>query len=460
MKQQFTIIFIFLMMFIGVISCKQEWLEAKPNKALVVPSTIMDYQSLLDNTGGTGGLSINQPSMTMVGDGDYIISDATFNALRTAAEKGAYTWAPTDSFFGGSISGEWRNVYAQILQTNVVLDGISKLNLDPSTQMAFDNVKGSALFFRGFYFFNLSQQFCKVYDDINSENDLGLPLRISSNVNIQLNRASVKETYNQIIKDVTEAVPLLPVTPLFPTRPSKQGAYGLLARIYLSQGKYKNALAYADSCLQLQSALMDYNQLNLSLASPIVRLNAEIIFHSQLTSFLSANPPNLIVDPVLFSSYDINDLRRTVFFINTSSVNTLRTSYAGSSFLLFGGLATDEMYLIRAECNAREGNVAVAMNDLNLLLKNRWKTGTYINQTASNADAALTIILTERRKELCFRNLRWIDLRRLNKETRFQTTLSRTVNGQVFTLLPNSSRYVLPIDDQEILLGGLQQNPR
>lgn len=449
-----------LVLFIGLNSCKQEWLEAKPNKALVVPTTITDYQALLDNTGGTGGLNINQPSMAMVGDGDYFVSDATFNALRTSAEKGAYTWAPTDSFYGGSVSGEWRNTYAQVLQANIVLDGISKLAIDPQNQTNFNNVRGSALFFRAFYFFNLSQQFCKVYDDVNSENDLGLPLRVSSNVNIQVNRASVRETYDQIINDVSQAIPLLPVNPLYPTRPSKPAAYGLLARIYLSQGKYKTAMLYADSCLQLQSSLMDYNQLNLTLASPILRFNAEVIFHSQLTGFLSANPPNLIVDPTLFASYSANDLRKNVFYLNSSGVNTLRTSYAGNSFLLFGGIATDEIYLIRAECYAREGNISSAMNDLNFLLRNRWRTGTYVNQTAASGDVALAIILNERRKELSFRNLRWTDLRRLNKEVRFQITLTRTVNGQTYTLPPNASRYVLPIDDQEILLGGLQQNPR
>lgn len=93
------------------------------------------------------------------------------------------------------------------------------------------------------------------------------------------------------------------------------------------------------------------------------------------------------------------------------------------------------------------------MKDLNNLLQTRWKVGTYINLTAANADTALGLILNERRKELCFRGLRWTDLKRLNKDDRFKVTITRSLNGQTYTLLPNSLRYVLPIDDKEILLG-------
>ena len=100
------------------------------------------------------------------------------------------------------------------------------------------------------------------------------------------------------------------------------------------------------------------------------------------------------------------------------------------------------------------------MNDLNALLKKRYLTGTYIDRTASSANDALVQILTERKKELAFRGLRWMDLRRLNREPQFATTLTRVINGQTYTLQPNSIRYALPIPDDEIALSGLQQNPR
>jgi hypothetical protein len=100
------------------------------------------------------------------------------------------------------------------------------------------------------------------------------------------------------------------------------------------------------------------------------------------------------------------------------------------------------------------------MNDLNQLLRARWLKGTFVSFTAVNPSDALSQILKERRKELIFRGLRWSDLKRLNKESPFVTTLSRSLNGQTYTLPPNSNLYVFPIPPAEIQLSGIQQNPR
>jgi len=59
---------------------------------------------------------------------------------------------------------------------------------------------------------------------------------------------------------------------------------------------------------------------------------------------------------------------------------------------------------------------AEAMFELNALLSKRWTTGTFTNLEATDPAQALNIILLERRKELLFRGLRWIDIKRFNKE--------------------------------------------
>jgi hypothetical protein len=442
-------------------ACKKTWLDAKPNKALVVPSTIADYQALLDAAkDGNVPMNINVSSLSIVGDGDYYISDAAYNSLGYIAEKSAYSWAATENFYDGQSSGDWVFAYARILQDNVVLDGLPSLKVDASSQTAYNNVKGTALFFRSFDFYNLSQQYCKVYNASTSNTDLGLPLRLSSNVNLTMNRASVQQTYDQMISDLLIAAPLLPVSPPFPTRPSKPAIFALLARLYLSQENYSKALLYADSSLQLKNDLLDYNQLSVTSPFPLSYFNKEVIFHAQLLGYASTYPTNLIVDSGLYQSYSSNDLRQRIYFKTQAGALTNKTSYIGSAYQLFGGIATDEIYLIRAECYARAGNTTAAMNDLNTLLKNRYKIGTFTHLTAANAAAALALIVAERRKELCFRNLRWSDLRRLNKDPRFQVTLTRTINGQTYTLAPNSPKYVLPLDPIETTRGGLQQNPR
>jgi len=100
------------------------------------------------------------------------------------------------------------------------------------------------------------------------------------------------------------------------------------------------------------------------------------------------------------------------------------------------------------------------MSDLNTLLRKRWKTGTYTDMTATDANDALAKVLTERRKELLFRSLRWTDLRRLNKESRFAVTLKRTLNGQDYTLAPNDLRDGLLIPQEVLNREPMPQNPR
>ena len=56
--------------------------------------------------------------------------------------------------------------------------------------------------------------------------------------------------------------------------------------------------------------------------------------------------------------------------------------------------------------------------------------------------------------------MRWEDLRRLNKEPRFATTLQRVSKGTTYTLAPNDPKYTFPIPDIEITLSGIPQNPR
>ena len=68
-----------------------------------------------------------------------------------------------------------------------------------------------------------------------------------------------------------------------------------------------------------------------------------------------------------------------------------------------------ELYLIRAECAARANDPVSAMNDVNTLLRKRWRTGSFSGYPVASAQAALDTVLLERRKELPFRGLRWTD---------------------------------------------------
>ncbi len=168
---------------------------------------------------------------------------------------------------------------------------------------------------------------------------------------------------------------------------------------------------------------------------------------------------NTRIDTGLIGSYDPNDLRRVICYhykpYNDSSY--LKGSYTGGG-ACFGGLATDELYLIRAEGAARAHDAAGSMRDIDTLLSKRWRTGTFPGYTVASWQEALDTVLLERRKELAFRGLRWTDLRRLNAEGA-NITLTRILD-RTYTLAPNSDLWVLPIPPDVINLSSIGQNNR
>jgi starch-binding outer membrane protein, SusD/RagB family len=71
--------------------------------------------------------------------------------------------------------------------------------------------------------------------------------------------------------------------------------------------------------------------------------------------------------------------------------------------------------------------------------------------------ASTSSLRTERRKELTMRGLRWIDIKRLNKEGA-GIVLKRLIGDKTYTLQPNDPRYALPLPADIILNTGMQQN--
>ncbi len=440
-----------LILNIAMAGCKK-FLDTSPDKKLVIPSSLADLQGLLDYN-----QDMNQ-CVKGIGEGssdDYYLTDASWNSLNEGY-RNMYTWG--NEIFFDMPGNEYQNLYKIVYNANVVLKYIEKIPKDQNDRTDWDNIKGQALFFRAQAFQNLTCDFSKEYDSSTASSDLGIPLRLDPDFNAVSKRASVKETYDQIIKDLVASLQLLPVIPLHVMRPSKPAAYGLLARTYLSMRNYSKALVYSDSCLQYNSNLIDYSTLDSNASFPMPRFNMEVIFHAN-----GGIPPlsmsNAKIDSNLYRSYDINDLRKTLFFKENSDGSfAFRGSYFQTSSL-FQGIAVDEMFLIKAECLARSGNTQEAMDVLNSLMVTRWEKGAFIPFSASSPEGALNITLLERRKELVMRNLRWMDLKRLNMDSDHQTTIKHVVNGQVYELKPNDPRYALPLPQYVLDLTGMPQNP-
>ncbi|MEG2780929.1 MAG: RagB/SusD family nutrient uptake outer membrane protein, partial [Bacteroidales bacterium] len=65
---------------------------------------------------------------------------------------------------------------------------------------------------------------------------------------------------------------------------------------------------------------------------------------------------------------------------------------------------------------------------------------------AVSKDDALCMALDERRKEMAFwAQMRYIDLKRLNKEEKFAKTIVHTLEGKTYTLPANDNRWIMPL---------------
>ena len=424
--------------------CKKAFLNKIPSTELVVPSTLSDYQELLDNTTVMG----YTPVLGDVSSDNLYLPDSFWQTL-DVSEKNAYIWA-ADLYDGQGLIGDWDMPYQQVFYANEVLEGLAQIPVTTANQAQWQAEQGSALFLRAYAFYNIASLFAPPYDSTTAAMDLGIPLRLHSDVTAPSVRATVTATYAQITGDLQQARQLLP--PTVPAqnrnRPSQPAALALLARVYLAMRNYGQAGRYADTALASYDSLMDYKDIDTITSFPFSKLNPETLYQSNVMTYTEClaalGYPNTIIDSGLYQSYGPGDLRRCLFYrINRTGLPNLKGSYANLIWP-FTGLATDELYLVRAECSARAGQLTLALADLNQLLRHRYATGTFTPVTASSAADALNTILLERRKELAFRGVRWTDLRRLNKEDR-NIQLQRILAGQTYTLPPNSNLYTLPI---------------
>ncbi len=458
-------------------SCSEGFLSESPDVKKRIPRTVDDFLGLMDHS-----ITMNNNSVhvfSMIGSDEYYITDGAYAAfpegLNFNYQKRAYTW---DAFIfegGESALLDWNIGYFKILWANTVLDGLQSKTVDPKDRDKADMTRGMALFHRAWNYYCLAQLFCKPFSE-NAHNDLGLPLRLESDLTMAVDRSTLMETYAQLITDLQKAEPLLPLIPLVAYRPGKAAVYALLARIYLQMGDYTNAYDYADRCLEIQNELINFNTLdfNAPLTFPAYgEGNPEVIFMSTC----SADPSSarmliqqiVCVDTNLLTIYDEGDLRMKAFFsprendtyVFKSGTYVFKGSYDGTNiFTYFTGLSVGEMLITRAECAARLGDNEKALSDVNQLRGNRYLPEYFTNLYSDDTDEILRWIIGERHREMVFRGTRWEDLRRLNKEPQFAKTLVRMVGDRKWELPPNDKRYVWPIPAEAIRMGGYTQNER
>ncbi|MCT4326168.1 RagB/SusD family nutrient uptake outer membrane protein [Elizabethkingia anophelis] len=425
-----------------------DFLNEKSDSTLATPETLEDNQALLDHYNMINGGNASSE----IASGDIYVSDADFASAAYEADKRLYTWQ--GDFVAKDEGNDWGSCYAKINICNTVLDNLKTYKIQGS-----DQLRGQALALRASIYLEAAQLWCLAYNKQTAGSDQGLPLRLSPDMNIVSVRSTLQHTYDQILSDLHEAEKLLPIKEKAVSRFSKLTVLGYLARTYLYMGDYENALLYSQEAIRLYPNLLDFNKLNAGDSYPIKENNEEVIFPLAInySGFLGSSTGRISKE--LYDSYRDGDLRKQIYFrINASGDILFKGNYSGNSTRMMV-LAVDEIYLTMAECYARAGDIKNAMDSLNQLLVKRWKTGAFTDLKAETKEEALTLIQTERRKELLYRGLRWADIKRYNREGA-GIVLTRNVSGTAYSLPSNDLRYAIAIPENVIKLSGMPQNKR
>jgi len=455
MKNQFYYFRIGLVIttLISLCSC-EKYLSVQSNDQMKIVTSLNDMQMLLDDT---RIMNMSLSSFAEASADDYFIDDITYKTYTDTDQK-TYVWDNYNYYY----KNDWAYAYNVVYNCNLVLQKLNEVDQNQKITKLFDAVKGTAVFFRGNQYLNLLWTYAKAYDLNNAKNELGIVLRSNSDFNILSKRSTVEASYQAVISDLRQAERLLPDQSNVKTRPDKLAVWGALARTYLSMGRYDSAYYYSDRLLAVNNNLMDFNNnedIQPDNQYPFKLFNKETISYFELTPSILTSPGNIMVDTALFSKYDDNDLRKTYYFkISKNGYASFYGNYSGS-YALFGGISTAEMYLTRAECTARMGNISSAILETNRFLQKRYKLNTYKPFESNKKEDVLDWILMERRKELLMRGLRWMDIKRLNVEAR-DISLKRIINGQIYLLKANSERYALPLPNDIIRQTGIEQNRR
>jgi starch-binding outer membrane protein, SusD/RagB family len=133
------------------------------------------------------------------------------------------------------VSNRYEAAYSGIARVNTITSKIEGANFP---QEAKDRILGEALFLRAFYYFDLVTHFGPValhLEEVRSESAAFLP------------RSPIEKVYDQIITDLTNAIPKLP-DPSFPQtgRATKGAAKMLLAYVYMTKPQREYAKAEAE----------------------------------------------------------------------------------------------------------------------------------------------------------------------------------------------------------------------
>ncbi len=462
------------------------------------PETVEDYQEILNGEGY--GLTTAIDPITHVLTDDVQGADLTnysylvssYYTEDNLAFKDVYTWQPNmdNLLTEKKVTGyydSYQKLYKLIMACNTVLGEVDKASGTDSEHL---QTKGEALALRAFYYWYLVNLYAQPYNLAGSTPDklAGVPLVLSSEIkNAGPSRSSVQAVYNQITKDVEEACTLLEQTKssnISKFRINWIAAHILASRVYLYMENWDKVIEHVGKALEGNPKMCDLNTYTLKIPSNYTPNPYNTWAEMSTNNFVSSAFPEtqfvggtnvkvavagtlLCVSDDVISQYTSDDLR-------------LKFAYKATPYMFYPymevkagnserGYAwrTSELYLNRAEAYAAKfaagdaASGAKAVDDINVIRKNRIDVATYAPYQLGTADELTTFVREERHRELAFENPhRWFDLRRYGMPEIQHVWIDKDGYKSTYTLEKNDVGYTLPIPlDATANNTNLEQNP-
>ena len=484
-----------------------DFLEEKPSKTTsLVPETTGHLESLLNDY---SSFYLEENSTASFSSDDFGLYRELYEAQNSVYNISTVEFATWDMEYLPAASRDafWTTEYKKIFTANMILDYLPEVKGDESTKAL---LRAEAHLIRAYSMWVLANTYCLPYSDINKQ-EPGLVLKLSTNFEESMKRASLEKTYDQIEKDLQEAlkinVDLTMVNGKYKIwRASLPAVHAFAARYYLFMNNYNEALKYADLALKKHADLVDYNtEMRYSTQKRTVIINGQEVEIKYPHTFDNQNDMNDKLgwkefyyfrmlnnsfwwygpSKELLASYDHQyDLRYKYHFVLNYSydMGVISPAYEWPGYVFFfkdripSGPTVAEMILIKAECQAREGDYTAAMNTVNLLRAKRMSNDaprTVINLSAESPKEAISQILAERRREMPF-TMRWFDIRRFNNNDypdddviltkEFYPYTNSSIRGneplRTYRLEKQSRRFAQPILTTEIesSRGEIEQN--
>ncbi|WP_345954310.1 RagB/SusD family nutrient uptake outer membrane protein [Mucilaginibacter sp. PAMB04168] len=467
-----------LLLVVASTACKKSFLEVIP-KGKLVAQTSSDYSLLLSNLDllNMGAANVQVAMGDEVAAVEPYFTTGLSASLKT---QRSFRWESV-IYEANEDAGETlvplRNIYLYNKVINEVpnaTDGTAQFKLQ---------IESEARAGRAWAYFMLINYYGKPYNAATAATDPGFPIvEVADVTTTKFDRASVKDVYDFIIKDLVTAIPNLTPQVVNRTRMSKAAAEAILGKVYLFMGRYNDALtmlnaAFTDMANQgTPVKLYDYNvefatggvflPINATSgpASILLPNNAESLYSKQFANGFTSSYNDIVITPQTAALFGASD-QRLKFYANSTYSTKLPFPVAGvlrkqkGSQTLFG-MQVPDLYLLRAECRCRTNDLTGAKADVEALRVKRMPAAdaTVPAAIANQQVALLRFILDERIREFAVEGYRWFDMRRLSVDPLFSSTTythtlySATGTTTTFQLKPERLTLRLP---QKII----DQNP-